>query len=832
MSFVISPALSDCESSDTLGFEDIVQTGDETTRMADPVNFHVVMKPVERTASSVCEDYNERQKSNCGDSSESQVSNCEDSNERQVSNREDSNERQVSNREDSNERQVSNHEDSDEYQVEELDNPDSVIFEERFYRLLKGDIASDCKFVVGPQKNIVEGHKLIFSMASEVFYAMFYSQLKEDSIVRIEDVQLDGFLGMKHFIYTGHANFKSVLQASSTYVAARKYLISQLSSECLEYIENIEILPSEVLELYEYCIVNEIPELEEKCRILIQEKTGEVVESDHFLTANAGTILMLLGLESLHLESEQEVFYHLERWATAEAERLDISAEQMYSYFNSLKKHIRFLSMDGEEFTSGPAKSLLLSQEEKLSILFNIMDPNSIPMPDYFDTHCSQKRNFKVPFSNESKESLSSFEKENSFLDQDKFKFLLSGGIVCDCEFIVGPQQNIVKGHKLIFSMASKVFQNQFHKQREEGCKIKINDVELDGFEGMKHYIYTGRINFKTAMQACFTYIASRKFWIPQLGAKCIKYIEDQEIPPSEVLSLYEYCRDREIPDIVEKCIQIIQEETGDVFESQHFSSVHMDTIDKIMSFQKLKLKSEIELFTYFEIWALAEAKRLRLSDKEIATNFNNLKNHIRFLTMKANEFAKATASSLLLTEEEKLNIGLNVINLGSAPYPANLSLSQQERDFSALKTIKSKHINYFKILCSESFPTPYCCYGSCEAYCFSSFDCGFEINVFKCKGNICFRLLPVEFTGQYLFVLKTKLRVIAIDKKYDDLVFETTCSFGFDEELGEFSGGSGRFDIFVAVIPWDKINRSCFIDKKNDEIMIEGSFVLEALDE
>ncbi|RZF44186.1 hypothetical protein LSTR_LSTR003826 [Laodelphax striatellus] len=95
-------------------------------------------------------------------------------------------------------------------------------FEKRFLNLLDNNMDCDCEFDVGSQNIVIRGHKFLFSAASEVFHAMFYGKFKEEEAVRVEDLDPEGFQGMRQFIYTGEVNFTSSIHLLSIYIAARK----------------------------------------------------------------------------------------------------------------------------------------------------------------------------------------------------------------------------------------------------------------------------------------------------------------------------------------------------------------------------------------------------------------------------------------------------------------------------------------------------------------------------------------------------------------------------------------------------------------------------------
>ncbi|RZF40638.1 hypothetical protein LSTR_LSTR010624 [Laodelphax striatellus] len=83
---------------------------------------------------------------------------------------------------------------------------------------------------------------------------------KETNAVHVEDLEPDGFQGMKKYIYTGETDFKSVFEALATYVAARKYLIEPLKKVCGKHIRDKVILLdiNKVDEFSECCKVNSV----------------------------------------------------------------------------------------------------------------------------------------------------------------------------------------------------------------------------------------------------------------------------------------------------------------------------------------------------------------------------------------------------------------------------------------------------------------------------------------------------------------------------------------------------------------------------------------------
>ncbi|RZF46790.1 hypothetical protein LSTR_LSTR012013 [Laodelphax striatellus] len=269
-------------------------------------------------------------------------------------------------------------------------------FEDRFLRLGLEDedgdngIEYDCTFIVGDEKVVFKGHKLLFSAASKVFKDSFYGSLKAAEVE--VDLDPEGFQGMKQFIYTSRIDFKSAMHALLVYKAARKFIIPALGKQCISYIEENKIHPAEVLKFYENCKLFEFSEFEQLCCNIIQDKTDEVVESEYFNSAKTESIEVFLKLESLKFISEIQVFENFERWAIAEAVRKKIRTEDMSSHFNSLIKHIRFLTLSYEEFVSKVSESPLLSDREKLAVACNLMKSDSKPMPEKFSSEKAHRK--------------------------------------------------------------------------------------------------------------------------------------------------------------------------------------------------------------------------------------------------------------------------------------------------------------------------------------------------------------------------------------------------------------------------------------------------------
>ncbi|XP_022188733.2 BTB/POZ domain-containing protein 6-like [Nilaparvata lugens] len=264
-------------------------------------------------------------------------------------------------------------------------------FDRRFHQFYDSDITSDCEFLVGNEKSVIKGHKLVFSAASTVFYAKFYGDLKENSVVELSDLEPEGFKKMKQYIYTGEVSFETYDQIIYTLVIGKKYSIPTLATKCMELLEEgKDTYRLQALKYYEYLNERSISELNQLCERIVEENTFDILSKEGFLSAKHKTVGWILGFESLALTSEVELFNFVEKWALAKAKpAIPTSAEG----FNHIKKDIRFLTMDGEQFADVATKTTLLTDGEKLAISLNLLKFGSTSLPEYLSNN-RKERNF------------------------------------------------------------------------------------------------------------------------------------------------------------------------------------------------------------------------------------------------------------------------------------------------------------------------------------------------------------------------------------------------------------------------------------------------------
>ncbi|XP_022191774.2 BTB/POZ domain-containing protein 6 [Nilaparvata lugens] len=393
-------------------------------------------------------------------------------------------------------------------------------------------------------------------------------------------------------------------------------------------------------------------------------------------------------------------------------------------------------------------------------------------------------------------------------------------GIDFDCEFIVGTEKIVIKGHKFVFAVSSEVFQAMFYGDLKEEKAVIVEDLHADGFECLKQFIYTGQVNFRSAMQALLTFVAARKYLIDELSEASTKFVLEC-MRPADVLQIYECCKMFKTPQFEDKCCELIQEATDQVVASEYFTTVQLETIELILKSSPLNLQSELDVFDLLERWALAEASRRAMTVERIATDFNSLKKHICFLTMNGNQFITRVVESPLLTQQEKLVIGVNLIELNAKPMPESISTKSQLRHFIGQTCTIKHHTFVFELDSYKDQST------ECNAN-FCTFTLPFYI--IKIDDYVCLRMRPrslIDSLEMLVCSIETKLRVLATNS-CNDLFIKKDCDFigkKFDLRSDQKSKACT-----IAAIPLSKINKPRFLRGANT-VHIEGTFEIKKLE-
>lgn len=131
---------------------------------------------------------------------------------------------------------------------------------------------------------------------------------------------------------------------------------------------------------------------------------------------------------------------------------------------------------------------------------------------------------------------------------------LLISGFMSDCKFVVGPDNEtaeIVPGHKLLFTLASPVFEEMLNGSFKEAAKnseIRITDTDPRDFKNFRYIIYNNDASLLSTLPVediIQVYILSDKYMATSLAKYCLDYLT-QTLPKmsaDDITLMFQFAR-------------------------------------------------------------------------------------------------------------------------------------------------------------------------------------------------------------------------------------------------------------------------------------------------
>ena len=248
---------------------------------------------------------------------------------------------------------------------------------ERSKFIFNNDLFSDVKFVVRKTdgesesiKQVIPAHKLVLSISSPVFEAMFYGELAEtrDSI-ELPDCEYESLLELFRYMYSDEVNLSGSNVMRVLYLA-KKYMVPSLADKCTEYLqENLD--PSNVFNILPSAEKYDEKNLVDGCWKVIDEQTVEALKSDEFATMERSLLEAIVIRDTLTIE-EIELFKAVDLWATKECERQGLGAvgeTKRRILGEGVVRAIRFPTMKLEDFAGVVLDSKILTPDEVVTIV-------------------------------------------------------------------------------------------------------------------------------------------------------------------------------------------------------------------------------------------------------------------------------------------------------------------------------------------------------------------------------------------------------------------------------------------------------------------------------
>lgn len=195
-----------------------------------------------------------------------------------------------------------------------------------------------------------EAHKMVLCMSSDVFKTMLSSDTwpegRNNLIILQEEAECaEVFPLFLRYMYKGQIelNRSTVLPLLTL---ADKYNVADLSSSCLEYIQE-SCSPSarrEVISWLQYSIMCGYAKVASECDKFITQNFESIINTPQFVTMSKPVLLSFLRSSDLVLKNEFSLYVALKKWLVANENDYQ-TAEEKKIQFESLMKQVRFPMM-------------------------------------------------------------------------------------------------------------------------------------------------------------------------------------------------------------------------------------------------------------------------------------------------------------------------------------------------------------------------------------------------------------------------------------------------------------------------------------------------------
>ena len=218
-------------------------------------------------------------------------------------------------------------------------------------------------------RHVVSAHKLVLSISSPVFEAMFYGELAETGdTIELPDCEHDSLLELFRYMYSDEVILSGSNVMGVLYLA-KKYMVPSLADKCTEYLQN-NLDPSNVFSILPSAGKYQEKTLVDQCWKVIDKQTEEAVKSDGFATIERSLLEEVVIRGTLKIK-EIELFKAVDLWATKQCEIQGVVADgatKRRILGEDVIKGIRFPTMEQEDFATVVLHSEILRKEEIISV--------------------------------------------------------------------------------------------------------------------------------------------------------------------------------------------------------------------------------------------------------------------------------------------------------------------------------------------------------------------------------------------------------------------------------------------------------------------------------
>lgn len=254
---------------------------------------------------------------------------------------------------------------------------------------------------------------------------------------------------------------------------------------------------------------------------------------------------------------------------------------------------------------------------------------------------------------------------------KSRFEYLLNSNIATDVTFFIGPEKFEIKGHSIMFIIASSVFLKKFPKSND--FQIAFPDLTVESFQSFMQYLYTEKY-IGNDNNIFDLYKIAEEFKIKQLKTTTLHFMKSRlkcdsnnETFLNKLVNLPDLWH---LPDLCNPFLNAVCLKSFNFFNHVNiinFDKKHIKTILET----NIAMQSETEFLKFAICWAKSTKESISTMDikprefnlilRDILGPFINL---IRFPTMTLEEFKTITQEyDGLLTTAEVFDIVAHISN-------------------------------------------------------------------------------------------------------------------------------------------------------------------------
>ena len=240
---------------------------------------------------------------------------------------------------------------------------------------------------------------------------------------------------------------------------------------------------------------------------------------------------------------------------------------------------------------------------------------------------------------------------KNTVLERSRHMF--NNPFMSDIMFSCEGSDKKFFAHKYVLGTSSAVFYAMFYGElAEKTSLVHLSDTLEEILEEFLRFLYTDNCNLTTD-NAMFVLYLARKYIVPSLAKKCVRFLQYWLAPANAFTILRQAIQFKE-EELEKECWGLIVRRTSEVITSDAFVDINQATLSELLKRESLNVK-EVELFNAVLKWSEAECSRkeIEANEKNKRAAMGNAIYQIRFASMTAQEFSLIASQSDILTPEE-----------------------------------------------------------------------------------------------------------------------------------------------------------------------------------